>query len=1737
MTRIAGDGEARRLANRTMARLGRLMLRTGDLKGLDALIAEAGNRNLEGGAWLPQWLHVRELREVLRRDPDRGAGCGIRALHAMCMTLRSEAYQPSLVLSRSQALVSSLASLTELARQAGVALTPAERTAGTDLPLPGIVHWSWHHFGAIVGRYGQEYLVFDPMDGSTRSYTAEAINAETSGRFLLAHSLPPGWRRLSSVEAEQTIGRLVWYGDEKDQPCPNGTCDCPPANNSDGGSESDEGGGSAGADDGSLESLCDGCSQPLDYISALEGMTTWFVSEPYLNLWLHDTPFGYRPSIGPAVRLKLSYKQREEDQDADLAGFTTFGLQWNASWISYVKVLSDNTVRAYLPGGGVSDFQYASENDDIVSIYVNNLRGQRTRNQSGQLTKFEIPHGDGSRDVYETTSPHHPGFLFLSRRIDPHGQELTFAYANTGNAFHLISVQDADSKTCTLSYVSGTDRVASVTDYAQRVANFGYTIVGDAVRLTSITDVELIVSSIVYDAETGWPRTLTTPYGTTTFTLRDMSQPSGQATFVVNRFALIDEPEGARKVFVRVDAAAPGMDTAYLPSVTPQDASGTTWGTLDDSERNLRNSFRWNRRQTSFLGLATDPDDVDPDLFDWAKFKQARIRHWLGANGVDTLSVQQEPSPDGTIEGQITWFDHAGKLARTSRGAQILPSLIVQVIPGRPNTEPRYVQYERQAEYGKATSESRSWTQPDGSLGTRTRCFSYADNKTDLEAITDYSGAIVRFFTYDPNDLHYVLTDNLAPADGVIYTTTYTYSAGRLLTITSPLGLVRTFSYGADGYVSGFTDQPTGRTESFTWLNGYPRTHTDARGLTRTLTYDKLGRLVRRDFNTSPATFEEFRYTKDGTAGGPPWLSLTYYRDARGKVTRHTYNLLGQRTSTTDALQHTTTFERCSCGVLESIENALHQFATFDYDHRGLRTSTTYHDNTSISQGYNLLGQLTNVGDAVGSRTFTYNNQGRLTQVQTPEGRVFGAVYDAENRPTTQTNANGVVLSQTYDRLGRVLTRTFPDTGVERFGYGPAGVLSYTNQLGKITRYVYDTAGRLTAEIDANLKTNLYGYSAAGDLVSLTHGGNTTTWGYDMFGRVNFKTNALNSRILAYTYDEVGHLKTRTSAAKGTTTYGYDDVGNLLSVNYPISPDVAFTYDAVNRLATMTDAVGPTTFHYDAGGNLDYEDGPWATDRVTYVHHASAPHLRTGFTLQQPAGTWTQTWNYDGAHRIETLASPAGEFGYAYLPGVVGSGQATRLVQVLFLPNLATIVNDFDTSGRQTWTLLYNEAQTLLNAHGYSYNAGWQRTFHVRTDSSHVALGYDNIGQLQSAVGSGGLSTENLGYLYDAAWNLRGRTNNGVVLPFGVNSLNHLTSGPKPAYGYDSNGNLRVESSGRVFTCDDENQLVQVYQSGQYLQGFDYDGLGRMRKCTNYTWTGAWTVTGETRYLYDGRRVIQERNSANVPTVTYTRGTDLSGTFEGAGGIGGLLARSHGYSGGSWATHSLYHADVGGNVTKLIDAGNHAVKATYKYDPYGNTLTADGDLAAANVYRFSSKEWHASSGLYYYGFRFYEPNLQRWLNRDPIGERGGVNMHRFVNNSPLNLIDRSGLDIWIGTDGFHQNINVGTPGGESSSYSFGLDSSWSILNPWRDGVIYVDDRPNPLSPSYGYLKTTPEEDESAKSILDQMVNERMRYGLPYGNCRTFSQAMLDFFKDQFPDRYVPPQLPPPPPPDGRYFFP
>jgi RHS repeat-associated protein len=229
------------------------------------------------------------------------------------------------------------------------------------------------------------------------------------------------------------------------------------------------------------------------------------------------------------------------------------------------------------------------------------------------------------------------------------------------------------------------------------------------------------------------------------------------------------------------------------------------------------------------------------------------------------------------------------------------------------------------------------------------------------------------------------------------------------------------------------------------------------------------------------------------------------------------------------------------------------------------------------------------------------------------------------------------------------------------------------------------------------------------------------------------------------------------------------------------------------------------------------------------------------------------------------------------------------------------------------------------------------------------------------------------------------------------------------SYLYDARGNLTNDGL-RSFQYDSENQLTNVSVAAAWRSDFIYDGLQRRRIRKEYTWSGGtWVETNEVRYIYDRNLVIQERDANNLPTLTLTRGNDLSATLQGAGGVGGLLARTDMrlLTINDPQATAYFHCDGNGNITALVYT-NGVIAARYGYDPFGNTLSKSGPLADANLYRFSSKEWHPSSGLVYYGRRFYDPNLQRWVNRDPIEESGGINLYCALDNTPTLELDSWG---------------------------------------------------------------------------------------------------------------------------------
>jgi RHS repeat-associated protein len=266
---------------------------------------------------------------------------------------------------------------------------------------------------------------------------------------------------------------------------------------------------------------------------------------------------------------------------------------------------------------------------------------------------------------------------------------------------------------------------------------------------------------------------------------------------------------------------------------------------------------------------------------------------------------------------------------------------------------------------------------------------------------------------------------------------------------------------------------------------------------------------------------------------------------------------------------------------------------------------------------------------------------------------------------------------------------------------------------------------------------------------------------------------------------------------------------------------------------------------------------------------------------------------------------------------------------------------------------------------------------------------------------------------------------NGATVVTNTITGHAFTAKTPEALSYDFDGNLTNDARW-IYTWNAENRLIAMETNPALTnQGvsrvklmFTYDSQARRVRKQVFTWSTNnvnWVLTSDYFFAYDGWNLIHEERRPDSHTrrvnQDYVWGIDLSGSMQGGGGIGGLLAVSS-----SEATSSVSSVlsvsfacfDANGNVSDYISAATGANVAHYEYSPFGELTAATGANAGDFSFRFSTKYFDFETGLYAYGHRYYEPPTGRWISRDPIGEQGGLNLVTFVVNEPLGHIDANG---------------------------------------------------------------------------------------------------------------------------------
>jgi RHS repeat-associated protein len=599
------------------------------------------------------------------------------------------------------------------------------------------------------------------------------------------------------------------------------------------------------------------------------------------------------------------------------------------------------------------------------------------------------------------------------------------------------------------------------------------------------------------------------------------------------------------------------------------------------------------------------------------------------------------------------------------------------------------------------------------------------------------------------------------------------------------------------------------------------------------------------------------------------------------------------------------------------------------------------------------------------------------------------------SRKTRETlrDAAGAAQSVTqysYDAVGRLECTAvrmnpaaFASPPASACALGPQGL----NGPDRITRNVYNAAGErvqvregvLTADEAAEAT---WAYNANGQVTTVIDGnGNRAELHYDGHGRQDRWT--FPSATGPASYNDSSQATALASAgsvnAADFEAYQYDPNGNRTLLTKRDTSTLTYAYDALNRVTSKVPVRnGPIPLNAVHRRSVFY-----AYDLRGLQTRARFDHVQTGEGV---------TSAYDGFGRLSSSGNSMGgtqrTLAYQYDP----NGNRVRITH----PGTTYFTTDYDGLNRPTW--IWANGGSGMAYHGYYSHGGLSGRSLANGATSQ--WGYDGMQRLSLVMhGLAGTAHDaTWTYAYNPASQLGSVTRSndayawtrhyGVARPYVTNGLNQYTAAGSGqatvTFGYDANGNL-VADGATAYAYDVENRLVE--RSGGVV--LTYDPLGRLFRVA--------TSTGANTFLYDGDALVGEYNSLGEMTRRYVHnvGADVP-----------LLS----YEGATLGLPSYLHADHQGSIVAVSDPwGAGTINS---YDEYGIP-------GAANMGRFqyTGQIWLAELGMYYYKARVYSPTLGRFLQSDPIGYEGGINLYAYVGDDPVNSRDPLGLYKCEGTRG------------------------------------------------------------------------------------------------------------------------
>jgi len=772
-----------------------------------------------------------------------------------------------------------------------------------------------------------------------------------------------------------------------------------------------------------------------------------------------------------------------------------------------------------------------------------------------------------------------------------------------------------------------------------------------------------------------------------------------------------------------------------------------------------------------------------------------------------------------------------------------------------------------------------------------------------------------------------------------------------------PLGGVTSYEYDQTGHTTAVTN-PAGLRTTFEYdSNGNETKVTQPDGSTVQTVFDTDSRPV----SITDVSGELWRQQWDQrglliaqtTPSGATtrylwdtWGQLSEHTQPNGARTRLSFDRYGNLASLTNALGHTDLFAHDERGCLLHHSDALGQSATYAYDSKARLRQARQFDGTDIFIKYDAEDQPVSYTDEKGQIThLEYAGTGKLTAVKQADGHSIRYLYDTEEQLTGIIDQNGATYQLKRDPLGRVIEETDYWGQSTHYQYDAIGRLqTRTDPLGQVIAYQTDALGRITRKT----------FTDPDQPDEQTH----ETFRYDAGGALIEMRN--RHRNVTRKFDALGQLLEEKQDSF-TITYAYDEQGNCIERATSAGNRLKQAYDLLGQLSSLIlNDAEPVTIERDALGRLTKEH--LAAGLSRQFRYDAQSRLTAQVVLRDETPLFGTGYQYDASG--ELISKRDNEMGtntYRYSP--IGRllehiDPASKISR--FVADAAG--NPFQTQGRRP------EQPIGQSPEHVPPNNRWQRSG-------------EHNGQR---------------YCYDAAGNLIRRE---TICP--------------------ANDTVQTDSDALLLRWDANHRLIES-RRGEQITHYGYDAFGRRAFKRNTTHTTWFFWDGPTAALL--AEITQDNAQADALRERQQKaapyGLGPKNIKRDTERLCQQSAREYIYYPDTFHPFALiekrqeneniyyYYTDPNGCPTRLTDNQGKVVWAT-GYEAWGKVQQLY-QSEVDNSIRLQGQYFDSETGLHYNTFRYYDPDIGRFISKDPIGLEGGINIYAFAPN-PLNWSDPWGL--------------------------------------------------------------------------------------------------------------------------------